>query len=327
MTKFDEGLVLVEMEFGSHLYGLNTEKSDRDYIGVFMPTLDDILLGRGESILQLGNDSKVKNTKDDIDRTMYSFPAFIKGLVQGNTNVLDMIHAPESSIIVTSTFWTAIIAYRDLAYTKSMNSLVGYCRTQASKYGRKGDRLAAAENALAIVNGYPDETILGSIFDKLPVESEHANIITTNHPSTGEQHFYEICNRKFQDTVNVAYTKERLLKMINSYGHRAQLAKDNDGMDWKAISHAFRAGYQARAIFKEGGFEYPLKETPFIMQVKNGELDFESEVAPKLDDLVSEVELLSEHSTYPTAVDEVFWDNFMLDVYHGMLVDTFGKSE
>jgi predicted nucleotidyltransferase len=38
--------ILVDMVFGSHLYGTNSETSDRDYKGVFMPTREQILLQR-----------------------------------------------------------------------------------------------------------------------------------------------------------------------------------------------------------------------------------------------------------------------------------------
>ena len=31
-------------QYGSHLYGLNTENSDLDFRGVYIPTLDDIIL-------------------------------------------------------------------------------------------------------------------------------------------------------------------------------------------------------------------------------------------------------------------------------------------
>ena len=38
--------LIVKMKFGSHLYGTDTENSDVDYKGVFLPSKEDILLGR-----------------------------------------------------------------------------------------------------------------------------------------------------------------------------------------------------------------------------------------------------------------------------------------
>lgn len=37
---------IVEMAHGSHLYGLETENSDMDYKGIYLPKLDDVLLGK-----------------------------------------------------------------------------------------------------------------------------------------------------------------------------------------------------------------------------------------------------------------------------------------
>lgn len=69
---------LVEMEFGSHLYGLNTDNSDKDYKGIFIPTAKEILLGTAPKVIDTSTgDKSSKNTKDDIDRHLYSLKKFI----------------------------------------------------------------------------------------------------------------------------------------------------------------------------------------------------------------------------------------------------------
>jgi hypothetical protein len=108
---------------------------------------------------------------------------------------------------------------------------------------------------------------------------------------------------------------ENLKKIYDSYGARAQAAKENKGVDWKAMSHALRAGYQARDIYANGDFEYPLVETQFILDVKRGLLDYTTQVAPVLEDLVDEVNELSESSTLQSKVDRNKWDNWLLWVY------------
>ncbi len=85
----------------------------------------------------------------------------------------------------------------------------------------------------------------------------------------------------------------------------------------KAVSHAFRAGYQARDIYTDGDFEYPLKEIDFIKDVKLGNLDYKTQVAPELEKLVDEVNELADNSNLPKKVDTNFWDEFILDVYLG----------
>ena len=38
------GKLIYLSQYGSHLYGLNTENSDLDFRGVYIPNLDDIIL-------------------------------------------------------------------------------------------------------------------------------------------------------------------------------------------------------------------------------------------------------------------------------------------
>ena len=42
------GKLIYLSQYGSHLYGLNTENSDLDFRGVYIPTLDDIILGKAQ---------------------------------------------------------------------------------------------------------------------------------------------------------------------------------------------------------------------------------------------------------------------------------------
>ena len=54
---------LFECVHGSHLYGLNTPESDIDYKGVFMPSIDELLLGKSPKQISesTGNDSSKKH--------------------------------------------------------------------------------------------------------------------------------------------------------------------------------------------------------------------------------------------------------------------------
>ena len=104
--------------------------------------------------------------------------------------------------------------------------------------------------------------------------------------------------------------------MYDSYGERAKLAEKNEGVDWKAISHAFRAGYQLRGIYKYGDFTYPLDENSFILDVKQGKLDFK-DVSHKLEELMTGLEDLSDNSCLPEKPDVEYWTNWVEKLYIG----------
>lgn len=102
-----------------------------------------------------------------------------------------------------------------------------------------------------------------------------------------------------------------LEKFSMEYGRRAQLAAENKHIDWKAISHALRVAYQVKEILTKSTITFPLQEAEFLIQVKEGKLNYMNEVAPTLDTLMDEVEDLISHSMLPEATDTTYWENFL----------------
>jgi len=319
---------IVTMVFGSHLYGLNTPASDFDFKSIFLPTVEQLVLNdyKKEYAISTG-DEHSKNGSDDLDISKCSLQHFIDNCISGQTWALDMLHANDEHLIISSPVWRRIQANRSKFYTKDLNSFVGYVKTQASKYGIKGSRLSAMRqtidtllyhlNVTKELHGFKasETLIIANIWDHLP-ESEYlvklCNDPVDNHPSFN---YYEVCGKKYQSTNLVTYVLERIQKSYDSYGHRAKLAEQNEGIDWKAISHAFRAGYQAKEIYETGTITYPLSMREKLVDIKLGRLDYKKQVEPELEALVEEVDSLAAKSNLPDKVDVYFWKNFVLDVY------------
>lgn len=302
--------LIVRMVFGSHLYGTATETSDRDYKGIFMPSTRDLLLSRAPKTRSLktkhGNDAK--NTSEDVDEELYSLHYFIELASRGETVALDMLHAPKSMLTDTSRLWDELVWNRQRFYTRNLTSLVGYARRQAAKYGIKGSRLASAKLVLQALHTF-EATAPGvrmrDVWNLLP-EGEHIYRIETSSPPT-----YQVCGKLLQSTAQVKHYIPTLEAFVKEYGGRAQAAEENKGIDWKAVSHAFRAGYQVVHILKDGGFSYPLPETDFIRAVKQGSVMY-SNAAALLEELIDECEGLAATSALPREVDRDWWDAWLL---------------
>lgn len=306
---------VVNMKFGSHLYGLDTPNSDIDYKGIYIPTLREIMLGNYAKTFKSSTGAEHgKNVAGDIDTEVISLPRFIEMGIQGETMVLDMLHCEDP--ISNSELWWYLVDNRTKFYSKTLKAFVGYVKRQAAKYGIKGSRLADIEEAVARLKTFNPEQSIADVQAGLYF-GEFAKWITKDPQREGMpmQFFYEVNQKKYQSTNSVGYVINELEKVWNSYGHRAKQARENDGVDWKAMSHALRAGYQARDIYELGDFEYPLKETDYLLAVKTGQLDYTTEVAPELERLVEEVTVLSDNSTLPEKVDVQFWEEFLLDAY------------
>lgn len=300
--------ILVDMVCGSHLYGTNSATSDRDYKGVFMPTREQILLQRvPHSINESTKKGTEKNTAEDTDRERYSLHYFLHLACEGETVALDMLHAPQEFWLLSSRIWEDLVARRHMFYTRSLKAFVGYARRQAAKYGVKGSRLSEAKQVIAFLESQPASLRIGDVWDLLPT-GEHIH-----KTSNDVDQLYEVCGKKLTAKGYCHHYVPMLQAFADRYGDRARQAEENKGVDWKAVSHAFRAAYQVKHILVDGGYTYPLPETEFIKRVKSGAMHFADEVGPQLDGLMEELEALSDASTLPAKVDRTYWDNWLVD--------------
>ena len=304
--------LIVKTVFGSHLYGTDTEDSDKDYKGIYMPSMEDIILGRIKKsiVTNTKEGDRSKNTAEDVDIEIYSLQYFIELALEGQTAALDMLHTPSSQAEVTCPIiWYKLQSLRHMFYTKDLKAFTEYCRKQAAKYGVKGSRIAAIKSVISLLySNHPNSKML-DIWHKLPI-NEHAYMVE-NTPNNLRQ--YQICGKKFQETVKVGYVLPVLEKYMNEYGARAKLAEKNEGIDWKAVSHALRVAYQTRSILVDGDIKFPLQQAEFLRLVKRGKKHYMDEVLPVLEKLMDEVEVLSHSSKLPEEPDREFWENFVVE--------------
>jgi hypothetical protein len=302
--------IIVKMKFGADLYGTTTPDSDVDYKGIFLPTKEELLLGRVPKShnYSTGKDES-RNTKNDIDIELYSLNYFIKLAGDGQTVAMDMLHAPENMILQKSKIWDAIVKNKQKFYTKNLKSFIDYARRQASKYGIKGSRINAALQVLEILKKEDPSKKMREVWILLP-RVEHCYDVA---PDPNGMRQYQVCGKSFQESATIGYVIPIVEKFYNDYGRRAKLAAENKNIDWKAVSHALRAAYQTKEILTEYTINFPLRTADFLVKVKQGKLDYLSEVGPVLETLMEEVESLALTSNLPETVERGFWDQFVCD--------------
>jgi predicted nucleotidyltransferase len=302
--------IIVKMIFGAHLYGTATPDSDVDYKGIFLPTKEELLLGRlPKSYNYSTGREESRNTKNDIDIELYSFHYFIKLACDGQTVAMDMLHAPENMILQKTKIWDAIVKNKQKFYTKNLRSFIDYARRQASKYGIKGSRINAALKVLEILKKEDSSKKMREVWSQLP-RVEHCYYVA---PAPNGMRQYQVCGKSFQESATIGYVIPIVEKFYNDYGRRAKLAAENKNIDWKAVSHALRAAYQTKEILTENTINFPLRTADFLIKVKQGKLDYLSEVGPVLETLMEEVEGLALTSNLPETVDRKFWDQFICE--------------
>ena len=319
---------IVRIKFGSRLYGTATETSDTDYKSVHLPSAEDILLQRVSPVVKTDGRAKVegeRNLPTDVDDESYALHRYLQLLAEGQTVALDMLFAPVPEF--TSPTWQRIQANAGRLISKRSAAFVGYCRTQANKYGIKGSRVAAARAAMeffgARVADYGPLLKLNGISIHILealCSDEHTKIVQGEArpmDSAGVircETFFECCNRKvsFNGTVKQAY--EMYKRVYEEYGARARAAEVGDGIDWKALSHAVRVGWEAVELLTIGKITFPIPNAKFLVEVKTGQVPYATVVA-LIEWTLTAVELAAQESKLPDVPDLALMDEIVAEAY------------
>ena len=187
------GKLIYLAQFGSHLYGLNTENSDLDFRGIYIPTINDLILHKDKDEIneelwitrhlpdkEIKNDGEYVWTEVDrvesikVDVKLFSLQKFITLCSKADTNALDLLFSIENNFIekyidynrntIDSVIWQLYSNRSKLINTNRLESPVTYAFKQATKYSLKGNYLNLYDELLSITKDFTDDkTILNLI--------------------------------------------------------------------------------------------------------------------------------------------------------------------
>lgn len=315
---------IVTIKFGSHLYGTATPASDIDFKSVYIPNSRDILLQRVKGSINKSRikAEKEKNLPGEIEEESYSLQRYLELLSEGQTVALDILFAPEWSMTERAGGeWREIVDNRSRLLTKRSAAFVGYCRQQANKYGIKGSRVAAARAALTLLKRLVDE--YGSIPKLAEFEAEvsqeiagieHMVIVDIPLASGNLIRHWDVCGRKLPFTASIKNARDVVQRLVDEYGQRSLQAETQQGVDWKALSHAVRVGTQAIEFLGTGHVTFPLPNAEHVLAIKTGKLSYQ-DVSREIEDLLERVEAAALVSVLPEAPDRQWIDDFVERVY------------
>lgn len=317
--------IIFKLKFGSHLYGTQTENSDTDYKAIYIADLEDIILKRDKRTIH--QDTKVnrgqKNSKDDVDTEFIELRKFIKDCMDGQTYALDMLFSnPEMWQIAHTKEWKYILANREKLLSRHVEPYIGYCRQQAGKYGLKGSRLGELLRVLEFLQKQKPTAKLATVVATLE-PSEFVKYVKIDSPVKGKSgHFLEVLGKKFELTKMVKEVLPSLELANEKYGDRAVLAMKNEGVDFKAISHAFRCCYQLIELAQTGRIQFPLEQAWFLREIKQGKVPYVDLQEP-LYDLMEKAIASVEKSDLPAEPDREFWERWLVSVYERQILDQY----
>lgn len=328
--------IIVEMEFGSCVYGTKVPSSDIDYKAIYLPEQRDLLLGRAKEAISFNTKQHPdkKNELNDVDREIYSLNKYVNLLLEGQTVALDMLFVGKQHIIFPSNnmfghwsnyydapyIWETIQENRKKFLFSGYASYVGYCRTQSNKYGIKGSRVAAIRKVLEFLNQYDIHSRL-SHYDNIIQHTvnfwndEFISIqMLPDSTKTTVEPYLECCGRKVPFHATFKYAIDVFQKIFDEYGKRALLAERSEGVDWKALMHAVRITNQAQELLLTHNITFPRPEKELLLQIRKGELPYK-QVAEMIEEGLINIESAATKSTLPKEPNRQFAEDLVYYAY------------
>ena len=308
------GKLLYATKFGSHLYGTDTPTSDTDIVGIYKPRIQDLVLGTDQrTVVYKSNTSNSKNSADDVDVTLYSLQYFCELLRSGEVGSIDLLFSmfrKDTQLFTDSSFINQFISVSNRLVSKQSKAFVGYAFNQAAKYGIKGSRYCDLLEFDQFLSTLPDTLVISDFISLIPpLKYIHAQ---------------EVCNITYLSVQGKLHTlnlsiielRKRVSDAISRTGNRTKLAATANGVDWKALSHAYRAITQFEELCVTDHLVFPLRNAATIKAIKlNDDPSKLDEYLTLIHNSLTSVQQLLDESTLPDKVSKSLLDNIILRTY------------
>ena len=319
---------IVEILFGSRLYGTDTLDSDTDYKGIYLPTAHEIVLGRYKKTISTTRPKQPfeRNTKDDVDLEYFSLDQYLNLLAQGQTLALDMLFSVQCPEMITrfglqSEIFNNIFENRFELLNRKVNSFVGYAKMQAQKYGQKGFRIHAYRATLDWLKSFPNEQeriedvgLEGVQMWIASIGNENIKIINKDTPEGNVIPHIDVCGKLIPFTTTFKHTKSWLQKYFDAYGKRALLAEQNLGCDYKALSHSVRVNSEAYELLTTGFITFPRPDRELLLKIKTGQMHYK-DISLLIEEGLAKLFETEKISSLRAEPNKEWADQFILEVY------------
>lgn len=313
---------------GSHLYGTNTEESDVDERGVFIPSKKYFT----------GFHYKVDQVEDkQNDKVFYDIRKFFHLCSLSNPNIIELLYVPDIQSNLTTREWEKIILNRKIFLSKKIRyTFMGYAINQLKRIKSHRSWLLNPPKNKPERKDFdlPDYPLISAnnigAFNTILVKTLRK--IGKNHSlqkqleEMEETVNYEsiVSNMEFDIPVKEQIKKitdvsdnfldalNRENKYIQAKNHwesymnwksgrnkkRAQL-EEKFGFDTKHMMHCFRLVSEARELLEKETITFPRPDSQFLLEIKNGKYSYDHLV-----ELIDDIETIFEDSYNKSSLPE-----------------------
>jgi hypothetical protein len=315
------GTKLFSCLYGSGLYGTTTPESDRDLKVVYLPSLDDLIMGNApkNKVKPQNKLEGVRNKAGDEDEEWTPLYMFARDFIGGQTYALELAYAVEYTGAEQTLYHPEFNKFcRDLRarfLTSDIKAMTCYAVDQASLYSDRGTRLNAVKAAYDLFVRFP---VKDKPRDCAEAFEEAAKPLIAQYPESLSIDMYAIdkeglvlkpCFRVLEKTLpfssSFGFSLTTIQALIARYGDRAKKAAET-AADWKATMHALRIVNEGIVLMSGGTLEYPYSPeyVKQLLRIKAGEYRYEV-VTRLLDIRLAALQKLSDESPLPKLTAEL----------------------
>lgn len=267
---------------GSHFFDLNSVNSDTDYRGIYLDSFQDSFES-SKKIYQVDYKTKIgegKNTKNDVDFTLFSLSSFFKLLKSGDFNMMEALYTPEDKIIYKAPLFEEIISQRKNLLVNDISAFLGFIKKEYKRYGVNIYHYKIQEDFINFLKKWKIEDRLYTHWKEIidyGMDKEGIRFTNTkinNSEKSKEIPSIVIAERLYQNTNTIEYVINSIQTVLNKYGHRQKNMADS-GVEFKGLYHAMRLIYEANDLFNLGELNFPFSKErhSLLRSIKEGNID------------------------------------------------------
>jgi len=303
LREYAEENRILEITSGSHLYGTNTEESDEDYLGVFMPPTEYVLGLQSVKEVDLGIASKLesgRNSKDAVDRKLYEFRKFCQLAMANNPNIIEMLFVDEKNIKFVNECGRRLLDIRHLFPSKvAAKKFIGYAHSQRHKMIVKRDHFNRLQQGFAMLEKLPDKMCMVEVIkEPFNLVREGLGRSELFVKKSSHIHIGDLC---FEPAIYVKKARRRIKERLDKVTSRKDLIMKH-GFDLKYAAHLIRLLTEGVTLLETGELTFPLHNAQELLDIRNGSLTVE-QVIEYSEDIESKLDMLLSNSSLTATAD------------------------
>lgn len=281
-----EHKIIAILNSGAKLHGTERESSDKDYMGLYIPSVRSLYLENDKGVITFNSNKENKNLSSDIDLKLLSVFEFFKKLEAADNNSVDMLFALKDKSNYLFGYENKIVKYLreniEHLFIPNYYGMKGFAISQVERYEIKFERYNSLKKIIPILKKLPPENELLMYIETITKIIKENNLRKIFFKEKNSRHYLSIVDKLFDITFKVGYILNECEKALSKYGDR--VVNNKEGSDFKAYSHALRSLLESKELIETNDLKFPLKDRSYLKDIKEGKIDKE-EVSDKIKSL------------------------------------------